>query len=184
MTVEEHLEKWYHKAEQISPVRLMRMNRKRLMQLFGQWGLKRGAEIGVDGGTFSQYMFKVIPDLELIGVDPWIRNPRKKVQAEGYLKGKQWAPMHMTSEEASLLVPDGSLDFVYIDGNHTFDYVMLDLILWGRKVRKGGLIAGHDYYRFRQAGVVPAVDVYTQQHGVTQWFLTDEKTATFFWIKT
>ncbi len=80
-------------------------------------------------------------------------------------------------------MPDESLDFVYIDADHRFDYVMEDLIAWGRKVRKGGIISGHDYYRFRNAGVVPAVDVYTHCHYVGEWFITDEKEASFFWVK-
>jgi hypothetical protein len=175
LTMEQHLAAWAKRTGQVPPIRIPRLNRKRLVQLFGEWGLRRGAEIGVDGGTFSDYMFKVIPDLELIGVDPWARDHGKRQQARELLKTKAWtrAPQ----------VPDLSLDFVYIDGDHRFDYVMLDLILWARKVREGGMIAGHDYYRFRQGGVVPAVDVYARQHGIRHWFLTDERTPSFFWIK-
>ena len=91
--------------------------------------------------------------------------------------------MLMTSEEAAPKIPDASLDFVYIDGDHSFDFVMLDLILWARKVRPGGMISGHDYYRFRNGGVVPAVDVFSRQHGIQHWFLTDERTPSFFWLK-
>ena len=89
----------------------------------------------------------------------------------------------MLGQDASRYVDDGSLDFVYIDGGHDFDNVMLDLILWSPKVRSGGVVSGHDYYRFRAAGVAPAVDVYTQQHRITQWFLTDERTPSFFWVQ-
>ena len=189
LPLDKHLEAWARKSGQASPIRIPGLDRKRLMQLFGEWGLTKGAEIGVDGGTFADYMFGVIPGLELIGVDPWVRDirnkdsSRKKRQAENALAGKAWRQMHMTSEEAAPQIPDWSLDFIYIDGNHRFDFAMLDLILWARKVRQGGIIAGHDYYRFRDGGVVPAVDVFTHQHGIRHWFLTDEKTATFFWIK-
>ena len=183
MTVEQHLATWFKKSEQVSPVRIPRLDRKRLMQLFGEWGLKKGAEIGVDGGTFAEYMFKVIPDLELTGVDPWARDKGKRQQAHNLLGEKSWTRLHMTSEQGAPFVLDHSLDFVYIDGDHRFDFVMLDLILWARKVRPGGIVSGHDYYRFRQGGVVPAVDAFTQVHSVREWFLTDEKTASFFWIK-
>jgi hypothetical protein len=91
--------------------------------------------------------------------------------------------LRMDSLEAARLVEDESLDFVYIDGDHRFDAVMADLIVWSRKVRFGGVVSGHDYYRFRHAGVVPAVDAYTRQHGVERWFLTDQKMATFFWVR-
>jgi hypothetical protein len=77
-----------------------------------------------------------------------------------------------------------SLDFVYIDGNHSFDYVMQDLIEWSKRVRRGGIVSGHDYYHFRNAGVVEAVDVYTHCHGIKEWFLTNEqKSKSFFWVK-
>lgn len=184
MTAEQHLATWFRKSEQVAPVRIPRLDRKRLVQLFGEWGLTTGAEIGVDGGTFSEYMFKAIPGLDLIGVDPWERDRRKKRQAENALKGKAWRQFHMTSAEASRVVGDAvSLDFVYIDGCHWFDHVMQDLILWARKVRKGGIVAGHDYYRFRRAGVVQAVDAYTHAHAIHEWFLTDERTPSFFWMK-
>ena len=42
-------------------------------------------------------------------------------------------------------IEDSSLDFVHIDGDHSYDFVMQDIILWGRKVRIGGIISGHDY---------------------------------------
>ena len=80
-------------------------------------------------------------------------------------------------------VPKESLDFVYIDGNHMFDFVMQDIIEWSKRVRPGGIVSGHDYYRFRNAGIIPAVDLYTKMHKIKQFFLTDEKTPSFFWIK-
>ena len=85
--------------------------------------------------------------------------------------------------EAAREVPDESLDFVYIDADHRFDYVMEDIITWSRKVRPGGIVSGHDYFRFRNTGVVPAVDVYTHCNYISEWFITDEKEASFFWVK-
>jgi hypothetical protein len=121
----------------------------------------------------------------MIGVDPWIRlNGNEEGVADHKLRGRAWTKLKMKSVEAALgVVEDESLDFVYIDGDHSFDAVMLDLILWSRKVRKGGFVGGHDYYRFRNAGVVPAVDCYTREHNIHEWFLTDERTPSFFWLK-
>lgn len=62
------------------------------------------------------------------------------------------------SAEASRLVPDGTLDFVYIDAVHTFRHVCRDIDLWLPKVRAGGLIGGHDYSPENWPGVVRAVD--------------------------
>ncbi len=63
----------------------------------------------------------------------------------------------MVSLKGAQLFEDGSLDFVYIDGNHKYDYVLADIGAWLPKVRKGGFIAGHDYGHKRAPGVKPAV---------------------------
>lgn len=186
--MKELLDKWYERSGQISPVRIRKLTRRRLIELFGEYGLKNGAEIGVDRGHFSEYMLQHIPDSHIISVDPW----RWKLRGESRYKstverlkpyGERSTIIRKDSMDAVWEIPEESLDFVYIDGNHEFDYIASDLIWWAKRVRYGGIISGHDYFRFRGGGVVPAVDIYTQQHGITKWFLTDEKEATFFWIR-
>ncbi len=49
-----------------------------------------------------------------------------------------------SSEEAIKTFEDESLDFVYIDGAHDYKNVKKDLE-WGKKVKHGGIIGGHDY---------------------------------------
>ena len=41
--------------------------------------------------------------------------------------------------------PDGFFDFVYIDGNHNYESVKQDIALWFPKVKKGGVLGGHDF---------------------------------------
>jgi len=53
--------------------------------------------------------------------------------------------LHMTSEEASKVFKDKSVDFVYIDALHDYDSVKQDIKLWLPKIRNGGYIGGHDY---------------------------------------
>jgi predicted O-methyltransferase YrrM len=50
-----------------------------------------------------------------------------------------------TSVEASKLYSDESLDFVFIDASHDFESVKEDIQHWLPKVKKGGILAGHDY---------------------------------------
>lgn len=52
--------------------------------------------------------------------------------------------MNATSKEAVKSFNDGSLDFVYLDGDHREEAVLLDLRLWWPKLRAGGIMAGHD----------------------------------------
>lgn len=49
------------------------------------------------------------------------------------------------SAQAAKRFRDGTLDFVFIDANHDFDHVIGDIEAWLPKMRKGGIIAGHDY---------------------------------------
>jgi hypothetical protein len=49
------------------------------------------------------------------------------------------------SQKASEIFQDESLDFVYIDANHAYDFVVDDINYWYSKVKKGGYLWGHDY---------------------------------------
>ena len=64
-----------------------------------------------------------------------------------------------TSKKASELFEDNSLDFVYIDANHAYDFVKEDIQLWYPKVKSGGFIGGHDIDQTEEFnGVRKAVD--------------------------
>lgn len=64
---------------------------------------------------------------------------------------------HTTSEEGSKLFADASFDFVYIDANHLYEFVKLDLKCWLPKVKRPGWIGGHDFQHKWAPGVKPAV---------------------------
>lgn len=49
------------------------------------------------------------------------------------------------SVESAKLIPDESLDCVFIDANHAYEPVMEDLKAWWPKVKPGGVFSGHDY---------------------------------------
>ena len=68
------------------------------------------------------------------------------------------------------------MDFVYIDADHSYEGARRDIAAWGRKVRRGGMVAGHDYYVFPGSGndgVVRAVDEHIAETGAelqtTEW---------------
>ena len=42
-------------------------------------------------------------------------------------------------------VEDESIDFVYIDGNHSYSFVKDDINHWLPKIKTGGVISGHDW---------------------------------------
>ncbi len=169
-----------------------RATREDMLQIFARLGYTRGAEIGVAEGRFSEAMHRAIPGLQLLCVDPW--------QAYGYISQRICDERYAhaierlsgldgvtitrkTSAEAAQVVPDGSLDFVYIDGDHRFDAVMLDILLWSPKVRRRGIVSGHDFYEFYQSGVVTAVEAYVRAHAIPEWYVTREKEASWLWVK-
>lgn len=164
-----------------------------LAKLFNSLGYKTGVEVGVSKGLYSKELFKAIDGLELFLVDPWaaysippINDERAKARYKSCLKrlsGYNTQYMRMTSMKAVKSFDDGSLDFVYIDGLHTFDAVMSDLIFWSLKVKPGGIVAGHDYCEFPQAGIIPAVRAYVTGHGIHDWYVTRDKDPSFFWVK-
>ena len=188
----EHLRKKFRRSlPQMSPIRCIGYKRTELGVLFNELGFKRGAEIGVREGVFSRCLCESIKDIDLLCVDIWepysghrkAKANEKYADAQKRLKPFNAKLIKMSGLDMAKKVPNNSLDFVYIDAAHRFDDVMQDIIVWSPKVRKGGIVSGHDYYRGRNNGVVPAVDAYTYAHQINEWFVTDEKEASFFWVK-
>jgi len=62
-----------------------------------------------------------------------------------------------TSEEAAKEFKDRSLNFIFIDGDHTYEAVKKDINLWYPKLMKNGIICGHDY-KHNNSAVCLAVD--------------------------
>lgn len=181
-------------SDQIPPVRIKGFTRERLAMLMGELGFTTGAEVGVAEGIFSKTLCLHIPNLKLYCVDPWAKYFRGETPLKDLAEQERCLTLahekldpygaifiRQPSVEGAKEIPDHSLDFVYIDGDHAFDYVMQDLIVWSRKVKPGGIVALHDYYRFRGSGVVNAVDAYTTAHQIGEWFLDDQRETTAFW---
>lgn len=51
----------------------------------------------------------------------------------------------MQTAEAAALVPDGSLDFVFVDADHSTEGVSRDIEIWRSKLCPGGWMIGHDF---------------------------------------
>ena len=187
-------------------IKVPMVSRKHLPALMLYLGFTQGAEIGVWRGAYSAMFCEVSPTIHMLCVDPWAsyqgwldtKNAMPREEAEVFIEEahqmarERLAPLNATivrkfSTEAAQDVPDRSLDFVYIDGNHVFDAVMEDLTVWSTKVKSGGIVAGHDYRHFTNKPtihVVEAVNTFTAQHKINPWWLlTRDKTPSFLWVK-
>lgn len=174
------------------PFEIPDCSRDDLPKFFRQMGYKAGAEIGVYKGQFSEQFCKV--GLKLYAIDPWqiykdYGNPRgqKRLDFQYEHTKRVLAPytnckiIRETSIEAVSHFADESLDFVYIDGNHQFRYVADDISEWSKKVKRGGIVSGHDYIYTNprtQAGichVIYVVNAYTQAYKIPSWYLLGRK---------
>lgn len=71
---------------------------------------------------------------------------------------------YMKSKDAADFVTDGSADIVYIDASHDYHSVCDDIKNWTPKVRKGGIICGHDCEEHTWDDHYINVDVYDHKH--------------------
>jgi predicted O-methyltransferase YrrM len=152
--------------------------REDLAKYFKELGFTVGAEVGVLRGDYSAILCEANPELKLFCIDSWGYGEKKRreyhLQAYEIAK-KKLAPYHTTilyklSMEAVLDFDDESLDFVYIDANHRPDFVREDIREWTKKVKKGGIVSGHDYH----GDVAGVVDEYVRNNNL-ELFVTEQK---------
>lgn len=187
--------------KQVSPITVNGLTRYGLANLFAELGFTRGAEIGVQAGKYSKSLCDANPKMEFYGIDPWLEyedlpiHGKQEDQDSGYEIAKARVPSNCTlirkkSMDALVDFPDRYFDFVYVDGNHEFVHATMDIHYWLKKIRVGGIIAGHDYRRYYPNSfihVYQVVNAYTEAYKIQPWFVTDyvgsETVRSFFWVK-
>jgi predicted O-methyltransferase YrrM len=135
-----------------------------------------GIEIGVDEGVTSQYLLKSLPLLTLHGIDPYsdyvdwsktLVTGQQNVYPAMLEKmkpfGERFIFHRKTSDDAVSLFEDESLDFIFIDGIHTYEQVLKDCENYWPKLKPKGLFCGHDFNGIQQ--VRDAVQEFANQIG-------------------
>jgi hypothetical protein len=145
-----------------------------------------GVEIGSAFGQFAGRILSTWKGKELYLVDPWERQAGNAYLEAANTKAPfdEWYRqcialsdadpraklLKMLSVTAASKFESGTLDFVYIDGNHGYGTVMEDVDNWWSKVKPGGLIGGHDCYDNHEGGaccdVWSALRRWTSEHGI------------------
>lgn len=157
-------------------------DRNRLLELLPDGGIV--AEVGVANGDFSSQIISLNNPKKLHLVDIWqgerfndtlFHNVRSKFNHE-LTEGK--VEIHRKlSTEAVHDFPDGYFDWIYIDTSHCYKGTKAELELYSRKIKHGGIIAGHDYTmgnwndQFRY-GVMEAVHEFCVKYGWCFKYLT------------
>jgi predicted O-methyltransferase YrrM len=73
------------------------------------------------------------------------------------------------SLNASCKFPDQYFDFVFIDSGHTYELTKAEIVLWWKKVKHGGMLAGHDYNSAENPGVKQALQEIVTPIYLNEW---------------
>lgn len=160
--------------------------REELIRAIAKPGMKI-AEVGVFLGQFAQMLLTTLPD-ELVLIDPWdgecisgdqdglnvVKADLNAVYPKIVEHFRKWPQVKVErglSGNVLQKFPDNHFDLIYIDGNHSYEGVVVDLELAYKKVKPGGWICFHDYglnmnkcktaYAF---GVVRGVDEFCERY--------------------
>lgn len=149
-----------------------------------------GVEVGVAEGTTTEYLLQTLPSLRLSGVDSYpVYIDWNDTQPDGdankaemlrkvdpYME--RYNHIYEDSDDAVKMFDDESLDFVFIDGLHTYEQVLKDCKNYYPKIKNGGFIIGHDFARIQ--GVNKAVREFANSIGKE---ISNAKQDLWYWQK-
>ncbi len=144
----------------------------------------KGVEVGSAWGGYARTILDAWKGEQLFLVDPWEKQDNSVYQEntntmadfnDWYQNCKNLAAQDKRvvlvkkySVDAASIFDKESLDFVYIDGNHSYRNVMEDMDAWFPKVKIGGVFGGHDFQNKTDEGwfceVENAVKRWTNEH--------------------
>jgi len=84
-------------------------------------------------------------NFKVYGVDIFPDGIKKNFDRNMEPINELFTTLHKSSVEAAAIFRNNSIDFVFIDAAHDYASVTADILAWLPKVKKGGIIAGHDY---------------------------------------
>jgi len=164
--------------------------KSRFGRLYALLAAPRGgvcAEVGVWQGAFSARLVQLRAPRELHLIDPWHFEASLPERMYGGSEAKSQDDMDAImasvvdrfsgnacvnihrgkSADLVKLFPDAHFDWVYIDGDHSYDAVLSDLNAWFSKVKPGGRIVCDDYVWVDEArvqSVKAAIETFLKAH--------------------
>ena len=117
-------------------------------------------EIGTASGFTSAHLARYCPHISrIVAVDLQTARAQGLV---GHVERIEFIQGY--SDASAKYVADESVDLVFIDADHSEEWVRKDLTAWFPKVKQGGIVAGHDYGSHNHPGVKIAVDEFLAEH--------------------
>ena len=210
MNTTDYIKGNYQLVDKGSHFEIVDKDRVDLGRMFKDLGFRRGAEIGTETGVYAKHLCLVNPRLHLTCIDPWLAY-------EGYREHLSQSKMDSLLNETRIRLrnffieyvrkfstdaykdyKNDTFDFVYIDGNHELSSVVSDLVNWIPKVKKGGVVSGHDYIKRKGKNyslhVVEALEAYRDAYKVNAPLFVlgrkekvkgekRDKSRSWFWVK-
>lgn len=119
------------------------------------------AEIGTYNGDYAIRINSIVKPSKLYCIDPWKEIPNSKTKYLQVYQDQRYELVQTrlkksidvgithiireTSDNALSQIADNSLDFVYIDGDHSYNQVSKDLSNYWMKLKSKGILSGDDY---------------------------------------
>ena len=136
-----------------------------------------GAEVGVFKGTNAQMILNGFLNIEkLVLVDPWLPyeggyelddkgfdNVYREVK-DLFKADKRVEIIRDFSVNAAKKFDDAYFDFVYLDDNHEYEFVLNGLEAWYPKLKQYGVMCGDDFGHPSGRGVVKAVSEFAHKY--------------------
>jgi|WetSurSiteA1Bulk_404760.scaffolds.fasta_scaffold11875_4 predicted O-methyltransferase YrrM len=126
-----------------------------LTDLIKKINARKIAEVGVSRGMCARQIISKCDLDKYYMIDP---DPHEVFEYEAVFRGYKHAIfLRLPSTRAVRCIDDGELDLTFIDADHGYESVKEDIKLWMPKIRKNGILCGHDYHQ-SDSGVIRAVD--------------------------
>jgi hypothetical protein len=158
-----------------------------------------GAELGVYVGEFSQHLLDIVDPTRLYLVDVWqyiqlsyadklMSNDNKQYDRyvnvlKKYLNDDRVRIVRAKTDIVTNILDHNSLDWVYIDADHSYEGCNTDLRNCDQLVKNSGIIMGHDYGT-DFPGVIKAVDDFVKEKEYFLTAVTNERCGTYLISKT
>lgn len=118
-------------------------NRKHFLRYLIQTNnFKFIAELGVNDGRTTFALLKSCPNIEkYYAID---LSTRKFYNSDIKKEYPNLIAINGNTTKVSDHIPDKSLDLVFIDANHSYEFVKQDILKYRPKLKSGGVLSGHD----------------------------------------